>query len=334
MRRVTELMEQLRSGGDVYIQTHDFPDHDSVASAFGLQQLLRAQGIDSSITYEGDVQRESLVALTNALGIVMHHNGYYDICPEDSVVVVDGCTGNRNVSHLVACEVGVIDHHMSEHPEDVPFVDIRPSYGACATIVYDYFRQLESPMSEAVATALLCGVSMDTAHLMRGASSADVAAYTGLFDQADTGLVSSVVSNAIQQRDLAYYRAALDNVLVHDRLAFCYLPDGCSRNLLGILGDFFMGLREVDIVVLCARERSRMNFSVRCARERLNASELIQEALEGIGFGGGHRHMAGGSLHESCDLDVESIYQRFCATVGVQPRALPSQVQVMVRNSA
>lgn len=322
MRRVTELIDLLNTGGNVYIQTHDFPDHDSVAAAFALQQLLKTRGVTANITFEGEVQRESLLALTGALGIDMHHNGYYAIGPDDSTVIVDGCAGNRNVSHLVAREIGVIDHHMAEHPDDVPFVDIRPDYGACATIVYDYYRELGVDMSREVATALLCGVSMDTAQLMRNASRADVRAYTDLYGRADTGLVSSVVNNAIQTRDLAYYRAALDNVAIADGFAFCYLPEGCSRNLLGILGDFFIGLREVDVVVLCAREGVRTNFSVRCSRDDWNASALVQEGLAGLGFGGGHRHMAGGSIHDTNDPDVNAIYHRFCRAVGVPFRPL------------
>ncbi|MBD3241990.1 MAG: recombinase RecJ, partial [Chitinivibrionales bacterium] len=303
-KRIAELISHLKTDGHVYIQTHDFPDHDSVTSAFGLQYLLRTQGVSASITYEGELQRESLLAMTEALGVVLHHNGYYDIRPRDRVVIVDGCTGNRNVSHLVGREVGVIDHHMTEHPEDVPFVDIRPAYGACASIVYDYFHKLNLHIPRDIATALLIGISVDTAQLMRGAADADVQAYTQLYRRADTGLVKSVLGNSIQQRDLAYYRSALDNVLIHDQFAFCYLPRGCSRNLLGILSDFFAGLREVDVVVLCAPDGHRTNFSVRCAHDRWNASLLIQEALKGIGFGGGHRHMAGGSIHEPCGLDI------------------------------
>ena len=37
----------------VYIQTHNFPDPDAIASAYGLQQLLGSQGVVSTICYEG-----------------------------------------------------------------------------------------------------------------------------------------------------------------------------------------------------------------------------------------------------------------------------------------
>ena len=39
---IRELVELL-SAGKAYIQTHDFPDPDAIASAYGLQQLLKAK---------------------------------------------------------------------------------------------------------------------------------------------------------------------------------------------------------------------------------------------------------------------------------------------------
>ena len=39
----------------VYIQTHNFPDPDAIASAFGLQELLKYCGIESTICYKGTI---------------------------------------------------------------------------------------------------------------------------------------------------------------------------------------------------------------------------------------------------------------------------------------
>jgi len=315
-----DLLALLRGPGNVFIQTHDFPDHDSVASAFGLQRLLQSQGVDSAITFEGEVQRESLTAMTQTLGIELHHNGYYQIGPADKTVVVDGCVGNRNVSHLLAREVGVIDHHMIDHPDAVPYVDIRPGVGACCTIVYDYYRAMKVPVPGEVATALLIGIMMDTRNLLRSASNRDVAAYTYLRRRANMKLVMAVAGGAIQDRDLLHYRIALENIVIHDRFAFCYLPEGCTRNLLGILADFFMGLRDVDVVALCAAEAGRMNLSVRCERDVWNASSLVRDVLRDIGMGGGHRHMAGGSVYDGAVAGADDIYRRFCSVLGIPAR--------------
>lgn len=35
----------------VFIQTHNFPDPDAIACAYGLSELLKAKGIDAEICY-------------------------------------------------------------------------------------------------------------------------------------------------------------------------------------------------------------------------------------------------------------------------------------------
>ena len=53
-----KLIDLLR-GHRVFIQTHNFPDPDALASAQGLKVFLRAHGIDSVICYEGNIEKIS-----------------------------------------------------------------------------------------------------------------------------------------------------------------------------------------------------------------------------------------------------------------------------------
>ena len=46
----------LKDEQPVYIQTHNFPDHDAVASANALGFLLEQQGIPCTLIYEGIIQ--------------------------------------------------------------------------------------------------------------------------------------------------------------------------------------------------------------------------------------------------------------------------------------
>ena len=39
----------------VFIQTHNFPDPDAIACAYGLSELLKAKGIDAEICYKGSI---------------------------------------------------------------------------------------------------------------------------------------------------------------------------------------------------------------------------------------------------------------------------------------
>ena len=51
MTKLDELVTQINRE-HVYIQTHNFPDPDAIASAFGLQELLKLRGIHATICYK------------------------------------------------------------------------------------------------------------------------------------------------------------------------------------------------------------------------------------------------------------------------------------------
>ncbi len=319
MSTITGVIEFVKkSGRPVRIQTHNFPDHDAVASAYGLQQLLLTRGLEAQIVYEGEVQRDSLKQMIAELSIAIRAAAAAELAQDDLIIVVDGCKGNKNVTDLVGEEIAVIDHHEVQCPEDVRFCDIRPDHGACATIIQSYYAELGETPAGGVATALMAGICMDTALLTRGVSEADIQAYADLFPLADVGLLNSILRNYIQTKDLSFYRYALEHVEIRDGLAFCHFPEGCNQNLLGVLGDFFLALREISFVVLCARNDSVINLSVRNERSGVNAAQAIQEVLQGMGFGGGHADMAGGIIKDPLLFHPEKVQNKFRAVLQSQ----------------
>ena len=138
---ISGLIDFLRDEEFVYIQPHNFPDHDAIASAFGLKHFFKTQGLESIITYDKDIQRDSLKKMISDLNIPLVPRDEAAMTEKHKIVLVDGCKGNSNVTDLIGDEVGVIDHHNVLSPDDVEFSDIRPDYGACATIVWSYFNE-------------------------------------------------------------------------------------------------------------------------------------------------------------------------------------------------
>jgi nanoRNase/pAp phosphatase (c-di-AMP/oligoRNAs hydrolase) len=320
MDRLRHLLDVIGARRPVYVQTHDFPDHDAIASAFAMQRLLALQGVPSRIVYAGDIQRDSLRRMIADLGIEAAPAAGVTMSPRDPIVIVDGCKGSKNVTDLPGDEVAVIDHHQVKTPDNVPFVDIRPDHGACATMIHGYWALAGAAVPRDVATGLMIGINMDTALMTRQVGVEDIRAYADLYTFADVRLENSILRNSIQTRDLAFFRHALANVDIRDTMAFCWFPEGCNQNLLGILGDFFISLQEADFVVLCARNANVINVSVRSEREEWNASRVVQQALNGIGFGGGHADMAGGIIREpSGVIDGTNLQARFRSAVALSP---------------
>lgn len=311
MSIIPKLLKHLHNVNHIYIQTHDYPDHDAIAAAFALQYILKHSNISSHLIYEGDIQRDSLKEMIRVIGIEIKHNQHHSLQMEDNIIVVDGCVGNKNVSDLTGNEICVIDHHEVKEPDSVSFCDIRSEYGACSTIIYTYFKELNIEIPRNIATALMIGINIDTSLLTRGVSLNDIEAYSDLYKIADITCHNSLLRNFIQTKDLRFYKYLIEHVIIEEKIARCYFPKGCNQNLMGILGDFLLALEEVEFVILYAKNNMKINFSIRNENENWNAAEIIQKSLKGIGFGGGHFDMAGGIINDINLFDENIIVSLF-----------------------
>ena len=68
MTKLDELVTQINRE-HVYIQTHNFPDPDAIACAYGLSELLKAKGIDAEICYKGSIDRTVTAKMVRLLNI-------------------------------------------------------------------------------------------------------------------------------------------------------------------------------------------------------------------------------------------------------------------------
>lgn len=309
--RSEELIALLRGKESVFIRTHDFPDPDAIAAAFGLQYFLKEKGIGSAIVYEGELQTNPVESMVSDLGIVMRRIDDIDIKSDDSVIIVDGCRGNENVSLQRGTIAAVIDHHEGKYPDGVPFVDVRSDYGSCSTIVALYIQEQNCTIVPRVATALAIGIHIDTDSFRRRTHQRDIELYSMLFKTIDHRALNSILRNNVVQEELIVYEKALQGVKIDQKFAFYYYPDECSRNLLGILADFFLSVKEVECAVLCARSGGKIIFSVHNENPAWNAAFVIKSALKGLGAGGGHKEMAGGVIQDIALFKEDTIYERF-----------------------
>ena len=140
MTKLQELLKQINRK-HVYIQTHNFPDPDAIASALGIQELLKHNGISSTICYKGKIDRYSTDKLRELMEIELLNVEDLStiLTDEDEVILVDAQKGNSNIVDITGDEIICIDHHPENEKFPYRFKDIRPEVGACATIVAQYF---------------------------------------------------------------------------------------------------------------------------------------------------------------------------------------------------
>lgn len=321
MNKLKKLLALLKTTdlkrNKLYIQTHDFPDQDAVASAFGLQKLLENYGYRPELIYAGEIQRGSLAEMVRALGICLSKASSRATAPGDSIIIVDGCKGCKNVTDLTGTEIAVIDHHRTAAVKNMPFHDIRRAYGACSTIISEYYLAAGLKVPRRVATALMVGINTDTALLTRSVSAHDMEACCRLHKQADNRQAGCLLRNNTEMKDLAHFKTAISRLVITGNYAFCYLPRGCGQNLLAILGDFFLSLKEINFTAVCAHNGDRINVSVRSEKKAWNASQVLKAALAGCGLGGGHPTMAGGLIHDPAAFREAAFRRKIAAILGL-----------------
>ncbi|MDE6025690.1 MAG: DHH family phosphoesterase [Lachnospiraceae bacterium] len=294
MNKPNELVELLK-GHRVFIQTHNYPDPDAIASAFGLQEFLEFYGVNSTICYVGIIDRYNTRKMMDAFGInIYSYDEIHDMCEEDYIINVDSQKPNGNTTDLPGNEVACVDHHpIFEETDSYLYQDVR-IVGACATIIAWYYYVTDTPMSSDVATALAYGIKVDTDDLIRGTTPLDMDMISFLFKFADWGKLNEMYKSTIEFQDLAAYASAIENIEVYDFVGFTYMPFECPNSLVGIISDFILSLDVVDVAVVYSVNQNGIKFSIRSERADVDSGKLIYDALYGIGSGGGHAAMAGG----------------------------------------
>ncbi len=317
MSSFTEFADSLDSSREVYIQTHDFPDHDALASAMGVKYLLEQRGLACRIVYSGTIIRGDLKDFIRIIGIPAESTDSVTLKDDDQLIIVDGFLGNRNVRDLGASVKGIIDHH----PQDVDsippvgFIDLRTDYGSCSTIIASYFQETDTPIPQNIATAFLAGLYIDTSFLTRGVSSQDIELINLCYFISDREYLNIHVRNKIQSSDLPYFRYLLKHLTIADLCGFCYLPQGCEQNLMGILADFCLSIQEVRFVLMISRNNGGYSISARSEKAGWDAAEIVKALIEPEGFGGGHAHMAGGVIKDRPDFHPNDLKNRLYAYI-------------------
>lgn len=296
MSDVKDLIE-LCKGEKIYIQTHNFPDPDAIASAFGLQKLLEEYGIDSVLCYEGHIDHLSTRKMIENFDIHIYSYSELinDMGEDDYIICVDSQKNAGNITDFIGNEIACIDHHPCFVKTEYKYSDIRIT-GACASIIAGYYKELGKTPEQNVASALLYGIRMDTLQLSRGVTMFDLEMVSFLFPLGDIEQLNKLEKNTLEIKSLKAYGAAIENIQLYGSVGMTGIPFSCPDALIAILADFILALDEVDVSVIYSNRDDGVKFSVRSEIEAVHAGKLINQALDGIGFGGGHAAMAGGRI--------------------------------------
>ena len=136
-------------------------DPDAMASAMALKRLLWHKVHSVTIAHFNDIVRFDNVTMVRLLKIPLVKLQQIDAQAFSKTLLVD----SQPHHHEAFCDFhydAVIDHHPITMTVEAPFVDIRPSYGATATMMTEYLRAAKIRPSKSLATALLFAIRVDT----------------------------------------------------------------------------------------------------------------------------------------------------------------------------
>jgi nanoRNase/pAp phosphatase (c-di-AMP/oligoRNAs hydrolase) len=316
MTKLEELVSNIHQKS-VFIQTHNFPDPDAIASAYGLKRLLNLRGIDAAICYRGKVERLSIRKMQELLNIeIINIDEMEQSCEDREIIIVDAQKGNSNITVMEGVVIGCIDHHPTYEKTEYRFSDIRQGVGACASIIASYFMENNENIDCEMATALMYGIRIDTANMTRGVGQMDLDVFYHLYNRCNQDIIRELESSNLQFEDLNAYANAIHSICVFETLSFANAGSDCPEPLVARISDFMLSLASVEFSVVYSVRPDGIKLSVRSSRMDMDAGDITVKALKGIGSGGGHASMAGGFVPFGAYADkkallIEEIQKRF-----------------------
>jgi nanoRNase/pAp phosphatase (c-di-AMP/oligoRNAs hydrolase) len=321
MRHITQLSGLLSTctfdlqaalknlgSGTCLILTHDNPDPDALAAAMGLRDLLAAETVlDLTIGFGGTIGRAENRALISDLGFPFTPIRPSELENFDHIALVDSQPGGGNSMVTDGCPVDiVIDHHprRSWSPAS-PWTDVRPNVGSTASIVYTYLVERRTPISKALATALVYGIVVDTMDLGRGATPIEYGAYMDLLPRCDLTTLSRIRRPDLPREHFCSLHQALEHARVYgNRLITVALAGMPLPDLPAEIADLLMRIHGVECSFCTGQYENDLRISLRTLRGKADATALLLKVMNDLGSAGGHGHMAGGHIEIEHDVDA------------------------------
>ncbi len=283
----------------IYIQCHDNPDADTIASGFALFTYFKELGKKVRLIYSGrfQIQKSNLILMLERLFIPIEYVSPADISLKDDLLITADCQYSAgNVTMIPAKHVAIIDHHQIE-VETVDTALIMSNFGSCSTIVWQLLTDAGFDFSThpQVSTALYYGLFTDTLQFAEIYNPADKDMRDSLhFSQS---IINLLRNSNLSSKELEIAGIAMIRTIHNDANRYSLIKaQPCDPNILGLISDMCIQVDNVDMCVVYNELDDGIKFSVRSCVKETKASDLAAYLADGIGSGGGHLEKAGGFI--------------------------------------
>jgi nanoRNase/pAp phosphatase (c-di-AMP/oligoRNAs hydrolase) len=219
-------------------------DPDAIASAMAVKRLLWRKVSEVYIAHFNKISRPDNLAMIEYTepGLVSLDNINKD--DFDIFVIVDSQPDHNEIFAQFTFDA-IIDHHPLTC-DIASYVDIRPVYGACSTIMTEYLKSKKIKPSSRLAAALMLGIKTDTSDFTRQASLKDIRAFQHLYKFADNNIVTKVERAALTQADLDFLGVAIKKRKIFNNRVFFHAGNITKPDELVVVADFFLTLARIN----------------------------------------------------------------------------------------
>jgi nanoRNase/pAp phosphatase (c-di-AMP/oligoRNAs hydrolase) len=297
LERVVQLCALLEPREKLGILLQPDPDPDGIAGGFALRALLGRKSPTAPLISFGEVKRPENRAMIEALGIDVRTVTPGELDEFDALALIDvqpTVFGEHPPARVRSVDV-VIDHHPVRSGYDAVIKDIRPTYGATATIMTEYLRAAGLELRPRLATALTYGIKSDTQLLGRETSGHDMAAFAFLHSHHSPALLRRIERPALPTDGLRALGRALAQTEVVDGVHLLVLGR-VREDVIPQVADLGLQAENAEWAIAAGIVGSDLVFSVRNVGYVRAAGEVVRAVVEGLGVGGGHRSMAKGII--------------------------------------
>jgi nanoRNase/pAp phosphatase (c-di-AMP/oligoRNAs hydrolase) len=303
--------EALDRVDEVSVLMHPNPDPDAMSCAVAVAHLAEQEGVDASLQYPGRIQHQENRAFETVLDLEMERIETAADLDADDVVLVDhnqprGFQGAEGLTPYA-----IVDHHPGGG-SGAEFTDVRTDYGACASVVAEYFEDLDAAvvgptaddypddlsLSPDVCTGLVYGIQSDTKNLTKGTSPAEFDACEYLYPGINEETLDRIANPQVEAEVLEVKARAIADREVEPPYAVADVGEVKNVDAIPQSADELARLEGISSVVVYGELDGTIHLSGRSRDDRVHMGNCLKEVADDIPMAGagGHARMGGGQI--------------------------------------
>ena len=305
--------EALADVDEVAVLMHPNPDPDAMAAAIGVACLAEQVGTTPTIQFAGQIRHQENRAFRTVLDLDLDSIDHVSDLAAEAVILVDHNTPRGFAGAEGILPYAVVDHHPGDGTGEA-FTDVRTDYGACSSIIAEYFRDVGAKpvppdmhasevkssytVPSEVATGLVYGILTDTKQLTAGCSAPDFDAAGYLFPGVNEDHLDRIANPEVSREVLEAKARAIAGRDVRGPFAVADIGTISNVDAIPQAADELIQLEGVTAAVICGERDNNVYLSGRSRDDRVHMGRTLEAALEDYrgASAGGHARMGGGQI--------------------------------------